>query len=147
MSVLRIPKDSLEKIRQGKTNITKPTACVIKFYSNNCHLCHALSTYYVDISNKEEFENIHFYAYNIDTDPEIAERLGLNGVPSIGLYNVAPNRRPKLILLKDPDRPNQETWYTVGDITTFITDNVNFDHSRKARRNQRRQQRTRSSRE
>ena len=35
MAVLRIPKDSLKKIMDGKTNITEPTACVVKFYSNN----------------------------------------------------------------------------------------------------------------
>lgn len=141
MAVLRIPKDSLKKIMDGKTNITEPTACVVKFYSNNCHLCHALSSYYIDISNQEQYENIHFYAYNIDGDPQIAEKLGLNGVPSIALYNVAPNRKPKLILLDDPERPNQETWYTVKDITNFIEDNLQLDHSRAARRKRRRQQR------
>ncbi len=123
MGVSRIPEDSLRKIMKGNVNISGITTCVVKFYSNSCHLCHALSSYYRDISDLEEYEDVYFYAYNIDDDPDIAKKLRLNGVPSIGLFNISRGRESKPVILRDPERPNQETWYSVKDITGFINQN------------------------
>ena len=117
---------------KGSVNIHGTATCVVKFYSNSCHLCHALSSYYRDISDLDEYEDVHFYAYNIDDDPDIAKKLRLNGVPSIGLFNISRGRESKPVILNDPERPNQETWYSVKDITSFINQNIstkrNKDH-------------------
>ena len=132
MGVRRIPEESLRKIMKGSVNIHGTATCVVKFYSNSCHLCHALSSYYRDISDLDEYEDVHFYAYNIDDDPDIAKKLRLNGVPSIGLFNISRGREAKPVILNDPERPNQETWYSVKDITSFINQNIstkrNKDH-------------------
>jgi thiol-disulfide isomerase/thioredoxin len=127
----------------GTVNIEKPTTCLVKFYSNNCHLCHALSTYYIDISELDEFQNINFYAYNIDTDSETSKKLRLNGVPSIVLFNVFQGQKSIPIVLKDPVSPNKETWYTVKDITDFISDNTDHKLDRKSIRKRRSQRRRR----
>ena len=45
MPVNRISKEAIMKMRRGQVNVPDQTTCVIKFYSNGCHLCHALSSY------------------------------------------------------------------------------------------------------
>ena len=69
MSVSRITIDGLKKIIAGK--VKEDATCVIKFYSNDCHLCHNLKEYYHDISNAESYEDIHFFAFNVDSHPSI----------------------------------------------------------------------------
>ena len=49
MSVDRLSTEGLKKILGGK--VKEDATCVIKFYSNDCHLCHNLKEYYEDISN------------------------------------------------------------------------------------------------
>ena len=43
MAVTRISDKTLEKILKG--DVKENSTCVLKFYSNECHLCHALSEY------------------------------------------------------------------------------------------------------
>ena len=38
---------------KGQVNVPEQTTCVVKFYSNGCHLCRT-SSYYKDISDKYE---------------------------------------------------------------------------------------------
>ena len=63
---------------KGRVSVDDQTLCVIKFYSNGCHLCHALSTYYKDISDSEKYENVLFFAFNVDDDDEITQKLNLH---------------------------------------------------------------------
>ena len=90
---------------------------MVKFYSNSCHLCHALSKYYIDIS--DSYDDVLFFAYNVDDDEEISERLKLNGVPSITSFKIREAREQRLIL-NDPDEPNEKTWFTTRQIKNFI---------------------------
>lgn len=115
MQVERLSEEALEKILSGKT---EDATSVIKFYSNECDLCHALSDYYKDIA--DSYDDIHFFAFNVDDSPGVAERIGINGVPSISLIKTRDNRRNKLKILSDPENPHKKTWYTSRDITDFI---------------------------
>lgn len=119
MAVTRISRDALDNVLRG--DIKENTTFVLKFYSNNCHLCHNLREYFVDVSNKEEYEDLHFFAYNIDDYPELEEKLRFKGVPTIFVVNThISDRRPKLHLLPEPDAPNDKTWYRVSDICNFL---------------------------
>ena len=119
MSVTRINKDGLTKILNGETQ--RPGRCVVKFYSNDCHLCHNLKDYYEEISNSYEEENLYFYAFNVQDSPKIDVQLGFSGVPTIVMIKVAePNQTPAVKQLMEPHTPNEHTWYSVKDIKDFI---------------------------
>jgi len=121
MPVNRISAESLKKIMKGGVNTEDKTTVVVKFYSNTCDLCHALSDYYVNLSDLGEYEDVYFFAHNIkDEDGAIAEKLNLNGVPSIALFQTQAGRCVKTRVLEDPEKPHEKTWYTVRDIKKFI---------------------------
>ena len=118
MPVSRISKEAILKMMSGKVKVEKETPCVIKFYSNGCHLCHTLSSYYKDIS--DSYDDVLFFAFNIDDDDEIPTKLNLNGVPSLTMFKINKGKKAKILNLPDPERPNNETWFTVGQIKNFI---------------------------
>ena len=119
MPVQRLSKDSLSKILSGE--IRENASCVVKFYSNGCHMCHSLSDYYHQIAEDEKYEDLHFFAFNVDDFPEIEKVMKFNGVPTIFVIHTnIGSRRPTLRLLPDPPKPNENTWYRVGDIRNFI---------------------------
>ncbi len=119
MPVTRISNNSLEKILSGE--IKENSTCVLKFYSNECHLCHSLSEYYTTISEDEKYKDIHFLAFNIADSPNIEKKLNFNGVPTIFIIHTnVGNRMPTLRLLPEPEKPNDKTWYRVSDIKRFI---------------------------
>lgn len=120
MAVTRVTRDALDQILKGE--IKENETIVLKFYSNECHMCHSLSSYFVDISEKQEYENLHFFAYNIDDYPEIEQILRFKGVPTIFVIHTnIGNRRPKVVLMPEPEKPNDATWYRATDICNFIT--------------------------
>ncbi|MED5307991.1 MAG: thioredoxin family protein [Candidatus Thermoplasmatota archaeon] len=122
MSVSRLSSTALQKILNGE--IKEDATCVIKFYSNGCHLCHNLKDYYEDLSNNKEYEDIHFFAFNVDNSPDVEKRLRFNGVPTISVIKTtAGNDQPRVRILKDPTNPNEHTWYRVADIRRFIKEN------------------------
>ena len=117
MKVSRLSKKALFHILRGK--VSEKTTCVIKFYSNNCHYCVALHDPYTELSN--EFEDIHFFAFNIHDNPSIEKRLKFNGVPTISLIQTKADKdKAKVRTMPDPDSPNEHTWYYVKDIKEFI---------------------------
>ena len=123
MSVSRISQEGLEHILNNRVMV--PVTCIIKFYSNNCHLCHALQEYYVNISNQYELDqDIVFYAYNVDDDPSIEKKLKFSGVPTILAVNPNPDmpsrKMAKYSVLPEPSEPHKKTWYRVRDIKKFI---------------------------
>jgi thiol-disulfide isomerase/thioredoxin len=119
VSVHRLSLSALRKIIAGQ--VKEETTCVIKFYSSDCHLCHNLKEYYEDISNTENYKDVHFFAFNVDSYPAIEKQLKFNGVPTISLIKTyATPRKPKIRILGDPSHPNKETWYTTNSIKDFI---------------------------
>jgi len=122
-NVKRISNDGLSKILHNR--VLTPVTCVVKFYSNDCHLCHALQEYYINIADEYETDpNIVFYAYNLADDPSIEKMLKFKGVPTIMVVNPDPQGSPKAIssyrVLEEPSKPNDKTWYRVNDIKNFI---------------------------
>ncbi len=119
MSIDRISNIALQKILDGQ--IKENATCVIKFYSNDCHLCHALSDYYREISEDEEFSDVHFFAFNIDDNPKIEKKLNFNGVPTISVVRMTDAAMPPRVrVMPEPDPPNEKTWYYTKDIKQFI---------------------------
>lgn len=119
MSIDRLTNKALEKIVKGQ--IKENVSCVIKFYSNDCHLCHALSQNYKDISEDEEFSDVHFFAFNVKDNSNIEKKLKFNGVPTIAVVKMNDRTRPPRIrIMPEPDPPNDETWYYNKDIKEFI---------------------------
>lgn len=123
MSVDRISEDGLNMILSNR--VLAPVTCVVKFYSNGCHMCHSLQEYFMDISNQYELDpNIVFYAYNVDDDPAIEKRLKFNGVPTIIAIKPNPDSPPRkpaeYKTMPEPEDPHKKTWYKVRDIKKFI---------------------------
>lgn len=119
MPVTRISREALDSLLKGE--IKQNATFVLKFYSNDCHLCHSLKDYYIDVSNKEQYKDLHFFAYNIDDYPELEDRLKFKGVPTIFvIHSNIGNRRPTLRLLPEPENPNEKTWYKASDICKFL---------------------------
>tara|TARA_R100000008_G_scaffold57544_1_gene35587 strand:- start:1534 stop:1872 length:339 start_codon:yes stop_codon:yes gene_type:complete len=101
--------------------VKEAATCVVKFYSNNCHLCHNLREYYADISDYERYSRLKFFAFNVDDHPQIEKTMKFSGVPSIVVIHTnIGNRRPTTRLLPEPEEPNDSTWYRVREITSFI---------------------------
>jgi len=113
--IKRLSKEALQKILAGKTKGS--ASIVVKFYSNNCHYCHALKTAYED--TQKEYENVLFFAFNIDDHPGLEKILNFRGVPTICTIKIdGPRHRIKI--MPDPEKPNSDTWYNVGAIKAFI---------------------------
>ena len=119
MSVQRLSIKAYKTLISGK--VKENETCVVKFYSNGCHMCHALSPYYEEIAKDPQYEKIHFLAFNIDDYPDAEKELKFNGVPTIFIIHTnTGNRKPTFRLLEDPENPNEKTWYRVRDIKNFI---------------------------
>ena len=119
MPVSRLSKEALQKILRG--NVVEESTCVIKFYSNSCHLCHNLKDYYHDLSENKEYEEIHFIAFNVDNYPEVEKQLKFNGVPTISVVKTfGADFQPTVRILRDPPEPNEHTWYRIKDSRQFI---------------------------
>jgi thiol-disulfide isomerase/thioredoxin len=117
MSIDRLSKVALQRILAGKVN--QEATCVIKFYSNNCPLCHKLSDPYKDLAEKENYSDLHFFAFNIADYPRAAKVMGFKGVPTITLVKTG-SKKPKIRVLKDPEKPYENMWYNPKDIEEFI---------------------------
>jgi thiol-disulfide isomerase/thioredoxin len=109
----------MEKILNGQ--VKEAATCVVKFYSNDCHFCHALSGYYQDLSEEEEFSDVHFFAFNLQDKPTLEAQMSFKGVPTISIIKTTEtNKPPRIRIMPDPDPPNQKTWYYSKDIKEFI---------------------------
>ena len=80
-----------------------------------------MSDYYKEISEDEEFSDIHFFAFNIDDNPSMEKKLNFNGVPTISVVKMTDsNLPPRVRVMPEPDPPNEKTWYFANDIKSFI---------------------------
>ena len=118
MIVKRISSTALHKLINGKT--AGPQTCIIKFYSSSCPLYHNLQEYFENIAS--EYEDIHFFAFNIADEPNIEKRLKFTGVPSICMVKTRPPKY-QINIIEDPENPHKKTWFRVSDIKTFIERN------------------------
>tara|TARA_B100001250_G_scaffold342274_1_gene310526 strand:+ start:1817 stop:2188 length:372 start_codon:yes stop_codon:yes gene_type:complete len=119
MSIARLSLGALEKILQGE--VKEDATCVVKFYSNGCHLCHALQEYYAEIAKEDKYSDLHFFAFNVDDYPSIEGRLKFNGVPTISVIRTRTgNKTSKVSIMPDPETPNKATWYRTSEIKRFI---------------------------
>ena len=116
MKIDRLSRSGLAKLLKG--DVLDDATCVIKFYSNNCHLCHGLQDTYQQIA--EEYDDVYFFAFNVGDNPRIPKRLGFKGVPTISLIKVSRGTKPEVKQMEEPPQPDKETWYTPQDIKNFI---------------------------
>jgi|TARA_R100001163_G_C5037212_1_gene176145 thiol-disulfide isomerase/thioredoxin len=118
MTVERLSLRGFEKIIRGRT--TEDAACVVKFYSMGCPYCVALKDPFEQIA--DSYGDLHFFAFNTADHPHLDNTINVNGVPSIcfvqpGIF------RPRVIIMQDPEEPNEDTWYTKEQIEQFIEKN------------------------
>lgn len=119
MRINRLSTHALQNLINGK--VKENQTCVLKFYSNGCHMCHSLGPYFKDIAESAEYEGLHFFAFNIDDYPEIEKMLKFKGVPTIFVVHThVDNRLPTMRMMPDPDDPSDKTWYKTRDIRAFI---------------------------
>jgi thiol-disulfide isomerase/thioredoxin len=113
--VSRLSKGALQKIMGGK--VKEETTVAIQFYGNNCSYCHALKDHYEEVA--DEYEDIIFFAFNVQDYPGVEEVLNFRGVPTICLMKVG-GTKPKIRIMPEPPQPHHTTWYTVPEIKSFI---------------------------
>ncbi len=119
MRINRLSIAAMQNLISGK--VKENQTCVLKFYSNGCHLCKSLSPYYHQLAEAPEYGGLHFFAFNIDDFPEIEEMLKFKGVPTICVVHThVGNRKPTVRIMPDPEKPSEKTWYKVKDIKRFI---------------------------
>tara|TARA_B100000686_G_scaffold352273_1_gene453698 strand:- start:1626 stop:1991 length:366 start_codon:yes stop_codon:yes gene_type:complete len=115
MSVVRLGESAVSALLQGNT--PEPTTCILKFYSNSCHYCHALKDYYEDIAN--EYPEVPFFAFNIQDGPHFEAQLGFRGVPTI-IKVITGGKKAEIQIIDEPELPNEHTYYTTEYIKNFI---------------------------
>jgi len=118
MAVTRINRRDLEKILNG--GVKELHEVVIKLYGTNCHLCHALKAEFVNIS--EDFDNIHFYVFNMSDGSGLEKKWAFEGVPNI-CYVRTRGSRTLVRFMEDPKKPHKEMWFEPASIRKFIIDN------------------------
>jgi thiol-disulfide isomerase/thioredoxin len=118
MPVSRINRKNLDQILNGQVPTNHEV--VIKLYGSNCHLCHALKPEFVDIS--DEYDDILFYAFNMDEGQGLEKKWGFSGVPSI-CYVHTGGLRPRVRFMEDPAKPHKEMWFHPTGIRKFIDNN------------------------
>ena len=115
MKVARLSKAALQKILQGK--VDDEATCLIKFYSNGCHYCHELQELYTELAGN--YEDIHFFAFNIGDYPQVEKIIGFKGIPTLCLIKTGTNV-PTRRVMPDPKTPHKKMWYHPKDIKKFI---------------------------
>ena len=88
---------------------------IIKFYSSQCRMCHALKETYVRIA--ESHPDVKFYVFNVDIfdgDPEVFPMI--QGVPTVCAIDSIRGFVP----CPDPRPPHEVMWYTAETIEQFI---------------------------
>tara|TARA_Y100001963_G_scaffold158763_1_gene259610 strand:- start:684 stop:1061 length:378 start_codon:yes stop_codon:yes gene_type:complete len=115
--VQRIGRKSLEKILDGA--VQDSHLVMIKFYGADCYLCHGLAPIYKELASS--YEDVLFYAFNMQDDGGqwVEEKYGFEGTPSICLVQTE-GVNTMVKFLKEPEKPDRETWYYKDDIIKFI---------------------------
>ena len=117
MAVSRISRNNLLQILDGI--VKERHDVVIKFYGNDCHLCHSLKDHYLHLSN--QYNDVNFYAFNMEDGAGIDSKYGFEGVPAICMVNTG--LRTTYKFMSEPEKPDKKSWYTLREIKTFIEEN------------------------
>ena len=117
MAIERLSKKAANLIVKNKIN--KRATCVIKVYANHCKYCHELQETYDQIATL--YPHLHFFAFNIEDDPDLESKLGFDGVPTILL--VKTGRGGNVTIMPEPKKPDDRMWYREKDIKNFIEEN------------------------
>ncbi len=118
MSVQRIDRSSVKKILDGY--VYREHSVMIKFYGANCGYCHHHAPIYKKLADR--YDDIHFYAFNMEDGDGFEEKYDFYGVPTI-CYVRTNGSNTKVEFLPDPETPNSGpdgTWYSEQEITDFI---------------------------
>jgi len=121
MSVQRIDRNSVKQILDGY--VQEQHSVVIKFYGTNCGYCHNLAPLYKKIS--DDYEDVLFYAFNMDDGQGFEDKYDFNGVPTICHVKTA-GHKTRVSFLSEPDEPDggeEGTWYHHQDLIDFIEQN------------------------
>tara|TARA_R100000008_G_C3532199_1_gene139907 strand:+ start:141 stop:548 length:408 start_codon:yes stop_codon:yes gene_type:complete len=124
MGIERLSTNALNRLVNGAHQNAE--TCVVKFYSNGCHYCHALKDIYLQVQMERASSGIHFFAFNVDDIPgDTLDKLmpgmaKINGVPSIAIVKTGQPAHSRVRLLEDPDNPDGDTFYTRKEISDFI---------------------------
>ena len=73
------------EINQTNFNDKINNKCLVDFYATWCSPCKMLEPIMEEIS--EELTDLHFYKINVDENLDIAEKYGVNSIPTIILFN------------------------------------------------------------
>ena len=119
MEITRLSKEGLEAIILGKTKRT--FNCVVKFYSNECHLCLGLRDIYENTAKAFDGK-VHFLVFNSSDHPSLERLIDVNGTPTIVFVKARKN--PLVKVMEDPKEPDRKSWYHADDIAKFIEDNL-----------------------
>ena len=116
MEIKRITLKSLEQILDG--GVDKEHLVVIKFYGEECYLCHGLAPIYRRLA--KSYDDVIFYAFNMADGGEYVEtKYGFQGTPSLCVAKTGENSFGYKFL-SEPAQPDKESWYYENDIKKFI---------------------------
>ena len=113
----RLSKKNLRQILKGQIETSTPVLFVVKFYSNECHYCHALQDDFIKLSTKHD--DAYFYAFNINDQPGIQKIIGFKGIPTICTFLIG-STKPRIRVMADPTTPHKQKWYHIANIDSFI---------------------------
>ena len=114
--------ENLNEDKFKRKVVVERQTCVIKFYSDGCHLCVHLKPVYEEMANefKKSNNKIKFYKVDVDAEEKLTERLNFEGVPTLFLFH---NGRYSEIPYPYDD-PDDLTGYRKDDIIAYIRKRV-----------------------
>ena len=68
-----------------KKTVNKDSLSVVKFYAEWCSACQKYSSMFIAIA-KDIGEVACFFEVNIDENPDLSEKLGVEGIPTTLIY-------------------------------------------------------------
>ena len=102
-----------------KNVIGKRQTCIVKFYSEGCHLCVNLAPLYEKLSSRYE-DKVIFYKVSTVDETELSDIFKMDGVPTIyffhdGRYGEIPYPY---------DDPDESTGYKEAGLVEYIEERV-----------------------
>ena len=112
--VERLSLNALEQLFNG--HVKQPATCVVKFYSNTCYLCVGLKEPFHKLA--QSYEDVHFFAFNVNDHNNLDNVVKINGTPSICLLNLGDS--VDVHNLEDPEEPHPDYYFPIPYMNNFI---------------------------